>query len=254
MGSELNDRKWKPSLTTILSGWDKATGNKVLRSVLPIHEVGGEQIVEEGVKDSKLEGRSVQEGRHLNGCQGGQGCVLSHGSLCGFSGSCHLGIGLSEPSQLVPFCQIKVIQFLQNILALTQRGLGLGLGGIGGLGCSPYGGIVGLDALCGLGTLPGGLGSAGWVLLGGQGGFSGGIVGGTGTGGDHHHGGHDDAGPAEGYGNEFGGFDGGHRRSASFNFTTNEDLKRYEHGDRGQGVKGDLDWWHPHQGQVGERR
>ena len=149
-----------------------------------------------------------------------------------------------------------------GIGGLGTLGLG-GLGGIGGLGgFGGLGGLGGLGALGGLGgigglgtlTSLGGLGCTGGGIgpSCGLGGLSGGLNGATGLGGDHHHLGHDGA-PADGYGNEFGGFDDGNRRSASFNFTTNRS-DRYKDGDRvHQGVEVDMDWWHP-QVQAGERR
>ena len=289
LGKETNGRNptnSKPSLATLLSGWD-TIAHKRLRPELHIDPDEGENG--EGTEEKrKPEGRNAQEGRHLTACQGGLAGLGAIGlgglgGLGGHSGSCHGGIGVL---QLATLCQIKALQLLQYISALTQRGFGgctggglgigglgnLGLGGIGGLGgIAGLGGLRGLGGLGGLGALGGlggfggpgaltGLGGLGCTgggigLSGGLCGLSGGLNGATGLGGDHHHGGHDGR-PADGYGNEFGGFNSGHRRySANFNVTTNRaDMKEYKDGDRVlQGVEGDMYWWDPRV-QAGERR
>ena len=198
------------------------------------------QVVGESAEEEQLEGRSAPEERHLGGCQGGLGVIGlgGLGSLAGLGGLSGVGgLGSNCPGSvlahhLIILCQIKALQLLQLISALTQRGCG------GGLGCLGLGGLGGLGLFSGAG---GGLGLSGGLI-----GWSGGL-----SSGDHHHhhGGYGE-GSIDDFGNEFEGFDSGHQRSSNFNFTSNEAGEVSEENKRGRGFN--VAWW-PRQEQALER-
>ena len=136
----------KPSLATLLSGWD-AINHKRLQPEMPVDQDEGEQIVEESIQDRGVEGRSFQEGRHLTACLGGLGAIGLGGiaGLGGFNGLGGLGSlgglnSLGGLGGLLPFLLLGKGggHGKDNLLPLLLLVGGLGgKGGKGGLGGNP---------------------------------------------------------------------------------------------------------------------